>query len=670
MKQLFLLSALVALIIAGGCKKKEDDPPPPSTTTTTTPTPSSEWGSSIQTDVAGTVLDESGQAMSGVAMQVGSATATTDVNGAFYISNATVYENLGYVTASSPGYFPGSRSFLPTTGTDVVNIRMLAKNSAGSFAATTGGTVLSEGVNISFTSSTFEQNGTAYTGNVNVALNFIDPESNAFADEMPGTLLGMQNSTSTRLTSYGMVAVELTDNSGNEVDLVSGSTAELRFPVPASLLSSAPADIDLWYFDESTGLWESEGTASLQGSEYVANVSHFSFWNCDYGGPYIYLDGQVTDPIGSGIQGARVTVTSTTQGSETDYTSSAGYFGGYVPSGEVLDIVVEVDCGGSGYQTYYTGQIGPFSSATTLPVITVVQGSLVLVTGTVTDCNNDPLTAGYVVANGQVHFLSGGAFSFMGCGASVSITPYGTAPWVGGQAVTVNLSGSSVNAGTLQVCNTGGTGTVSDIDGNVYSTVVIGTQEWMAENLRTSKYANGDPIPNVTDGTQWSNLTTGAWCHINNDSQYENPYGKLYNWFVVDSASGLCPTSWHVPTDEEWKQLEMFLGMSQFEADTIFWRGTDEGGKMKAVGTIQAGTGLWEDPNTGATNSSGFTGLPGGFRFSSGSFSTIGNFGYWWSATQYSATTAWKRALYDDTAQVYRSYNGKGTGFSVRCVRD
>ena len=104
---------------------------------------------------------------------------------------------------------------------------------------------------------------------------------------------------------------------------------------------------------------------------------------------------------------------------------------------------------------------------------------------------------------------------------------------------------------------------VTDINGHTYNTMVLGTQEWMQENLRTTKYATGDPIPNVTDSAQWVNLTTGAWCHYGNDSQYETPYGKLYNWFVVDSASGLCPTGWHVPTDGEWTVLTDYLGGAQ-----------------------------------------------------------------------------------------------------------
>lgn len=133
--------------------------------------------------------------------------------------------------------------------------------------------------------------------------------------------------------------------------------------------------------------------------------------------------------------------------------------------------------------------------------------------------------------------------------------------------------------------------TVTDIDGNVYKTVTIGNQAWMAENLKVMRYRNGDAIPNVTGGTDWSNLSTGAYCSYDNDDNNIDTYGLLYNWYAVDDSRNLAPEGWHVPTDEEWKELEMYLGMSQSEADDTGYRGTDEGGKLKEVGTTH-----WQSP--------------------------------------------------------------------------
>ena len=210
------------------------------------------------------------------------------------------------------------------------------------------------------------------------------------------------------------------------------------------------------------------------------------------------------------------------------------------------------------------------------------------------------------------------------------------------------------------------TGTVADYDGNVYQTIKIGDQWWMAENLKVTHYQNGDPIDHVTDGTEWSNLTTGAYCEHSNDPTNAETYGRLYNWYAVDDSRSIAPEGWHVPTDEEWKQLEMYLGMSQAQADDTGWRGTDEGGKLKDT------TLLWNQPNAGATNESGFSALPGGCRVDyNGTFSSIGVTALFWSSTGAGSSNAWYRDLNHDSSQVWRtSAARKHDGHSVRCVRD
>ncbi|MBN1998490.1 fibrobacter succinogenes major paralogous domain-containing protein [candidate division KSB1 bacterium] len=209
------------------------------------------------------------------------------------------------------------------------------------------------------------------------------------------------------------------------------------------------------------------------------------------------------------------------------------------------------------------------------------------------------------------------------------------------------------------------TGTVTDIDGNVYKTVKIGDQWWVAENLKVTHYRNGDPIPNVTGSSEWANLSTGATCNYDNNESYVSTYGRLYNWYAVNDSRGLAPAGWHVPTDAEWKQLEMYLGMSQSEADATGWRGTDEGGKLK-----ETGTGHWASPNTGATNESGFSALPGGYRFGGGTFYGIGFAAYFWSASSGSDDRAWYRSLSCSNSAVYRFGYSRRGGFSVRVVRD
>jgi len=205
---------------------------------------------------------------------------------------------------------------------------------------------------------------------------------------------------------------------------------------------------------------------------------------------------------------------------------------------------------------------------------------------------------------------------------------------------------------------------VTDIDGNVYPVVKIGDQCWMMENLKVTHYRNGDPIPNVTDDNEWSD-STDAYCNPENDEGNVATYGRLYNWYAVDDSRNIAPEGWHVPSDEEWKQLEMYLGMSQAEADADMWRGTDEGGKLKESGTTH-----WVSPNTGATNESGFTALPGGFRNLYGTFSNVGNSAHFWSSTEAGSYHALFRFLDHNRSQVGRGGSYKLNGYSVRCVRD
>jgi uncharacterized protein (TIGR02145 family) len=202
-------------------------------------------------------------------------------------------------------------------------------------------------------------------------------------------------------------------------------------------------------------------------------------------------------------------------------------------------------------------------------------------------------------------------------------------------------------------------GTMTDQEGNVYKTIVIGSQEWMAENLNTSIYRNGDAIPTNLDDAVWQTTTSGAWAYYNNDASYACPYGKLYNWYTCVDARQLCPTGWHVPTDAEWTVLTDYLGGEGVA-----------GGKMKTTGTIEAATGLWYSPNAEATNSSGFSGAPGGFRDYLGVYDGIGNFGYWWISSEGDADYAWNRFLGYFYGYADRGNFNKHFGFSVRCLRD
>ena len=179
--------------------------------------------------------------------------------------------------------------------------------------------------------------------------------------------------------------------------------------------------------------------------------------------------------------------------------------------------------------------------------------------------------------------------------------------------------------------------------------VTIGTQVWTAKNLDVTKYRNGDAIPQVQDKNAWAKLKTGAWCYYENKTAKGTTYGKLYNWFAVNDTRGLAPKGYHIPTDAEWTILTDNLG-------------EEAGTKMKS-------TSGW-DNNGNGTNTSGFAGLPGGFRNNNGYFYTIGANGYWWSSSEDDTYDAWYRDLANSNGDVSRDTNGKQVGFSVRCLRD
>ena len=209
-----------------------------------------------------------------------------------------------------------------------------------------------------------------------------------------------------------------------------------------------------------------------------------------------------------------------------------------------------------------------------------------------------------------------------------------------------------------------------DIDGNSYEAVQIGNQLWMAENLKVTHYNNGDPIPTEYSNMEWSFLLTGAYAVYswNADGASQETcggnctevYGSLYNWYAVDDDRGICPEGFHAPSDDEWQQLADYLG------DTSF-----AGGLMKSTGTIEAGTGLWFSPNSGASNSSGFTAHPGGYRFYSYNYAygAMGGIGYFWTSTAFdNSAQVWK--LYDGSSGVHHEGSWKRFGFSVRCIGD
>ena len=636
------------------------------------------FGNFANRNFIGQIVNENSQPIEGVEIKIGSITKYTDSKGVFVIKNAEVYEKFAYITAKKAGFINGSRTVVPNSESNTIKIMMLTATVPETVQSGTASNVtLSNGTKVAFDGTFKTEAGAAYSGSVKVMMHHLDPSDATTRDKMPGSLMA-QNATGSQRTleTYGMMNVELQDASGNKLQIANPTSIEM--PISSTQLASAPTTIPLWYFDETAGYWKEEGTATKVGNKYIGTVKHFSWWNCDVQFPTISLGITVVNSNQVPMAGVRVEIVRNNQNGGWNvpgYTNVVGQVSGLVPANETLTMKIYSNNSVCASQSIYTQQIGPFSTNTALPIVVIPASSLntTIVQGTLTNCSNANVTNGYVWLQTAGQFLytqvTNGSFSFtvLNCSsAATSFTLQGY-DYEGMKATTQQtgiLNNQTVSLGTIQACAaTNTTGEFSDIDQNWYTFLPIGQQTWMQQNLNVSRYRDGTSIPQVTDPTQWANLTTGAWCYYNNTTENGTTYGRLYNWYAVAGIHDtdpntpnkiLAPTGWHVPSDAEWTILTTFLGGEQVA-----------GGKMKSTGTS-----LWFSPNTAATNESGFTGLPGGCRYSNGAFYNVGDDGNWWSSSESSTAVAWYRALNYNNGNAFRSTTNKKIGFSVRCLRD
>jgi uncharacterized protein (TIGR02145 family) len=239
-----------------------------------------------------------------------------------------------------------------------------------------------------------------------------------------------------------------------------------------------------------------------------------------------------------------------------------------------------------------------------------------------------------------------------GASATFSVSAVGDTLFLGGDQYLIVPGISAANP-------TGVGQNITDAQGNSYAVVTIGTQTWMAENLRSTLYCNGDPIPQISNVDNWNTATTPGYTTYNSSLYNDTIFGKLYNWFAMSDARNICPCGWHVPTDQEFTTLTDFLGTEGVA-----------GGKMKSTGILQDETGLWDTANFGATNESGFTALPGGGRTSGGAYANLYQSAWFGVGDEYSPTQFWRRVLINFSSGVTRDTVNKKTGTSVRCVQD
>lgn len=362
----------------------------------------------VTADLAGQVVDLNGVGIDNAMVRLGSRVAVTNEAGLYQFRDIQMNAKGTYVTVTKAGYFLGSDRFYPANGSRNTNrIQLLPKTLAGTITGSQGGTIEVQDARIELpANSVVNPQGQVVTGQINVYAQWLNPADENLGDFMPGGLFGVnETGQEVTMTSMGMLAVELYDQSGNELQIAPGRKAMLSYPIPAELRSIAPTEIPLWYFDETDGVWIEEGKAIMDGDFYYGEVSHFTFWNVDfpYGTETVEITGCVQFEDGSSASFESFTIGVEGQGTIIwGRTDDAGRFSGPVPTGEVLNFYFGNPCG--------SGQVisvGPFSADTDLSECLTLQSPVdATISGQVVDCNGDGIDGAIVVLNHNIWYYS------------------------------------------------------------------------------------------------------------------------------------------------------------------------------------------------------------------------------------------------------------------------
>lgn len=465
MKKLAILSILLLLIFSA-CRKNIDE----TNIIETTPDPPTledyePLVENVNASVKGFVTDENNEPATGVTVSLNGQNTTTDAYGHFFFKNMTMNTRGTFVKVEKSGYFEGSRRFFPLKDSEsYIKIALLPKKFDYSFTAQNGGTITTaEGTSIIFKANSIKTaNGTLYTGEVQLATQWLDPTAESTFEQMPGDLQGVNTSNEeVALISYGMMAVELRGTNGEKLNIANGSKATLSMPVPASLLTDAPTTIPLWSFNETYGVWAEEGKAILQNGKYVGDVSHFSFWNCDYPLPYVQLEFQLVDENQNPLPNYIVIIKRSNGAVGYGYTDENGKDSGLVPANESFTLeVINPFCDA----VIYTQNIGPFSTDTDLNIIQVAGTNVntQTITGQLVNCNAEPIENGVAIIKygGQTRYqyIDNGNFEAVltACESVTEIEIIGVDLDNSVQSETINttvIANGQIGLGQINVCD-------------------------------------------------------------------------------------------------------------------------------------------------------------------------------------------------------------------------
>jgi len=497
MKNCHILFILLVLSLVACKSDREDFIPDP---TLTMPT------NFVTTSVGGQILDENNMPLAEVALKIharnGIINVTTDENGIFLTKNIEVRQDRLYIETNTEGYFLGSKTItVQANAIENVQIKLLEKGFNGEFNSDVGGEILTtDGAKVTFSpNSIADAEGNVYNGMVMVAARWLNPSSADIFQIMPGNLIGEDaEGIEYALGTAGMLAVELFSTDNEELNLLSGATAELTFPIPLALSNIAPTEIPLWSFDENKGIWVLEGTAQRSANQYIATVTHFSFWNCDALFPVINGEGKVVDTNGNPVANALVKI-NIQGGLETrsGWTNSEGMFSGQLPKDELLELNV---CDACNDPIIGPITVGPFSNDAVLnDLILSPNNNGTTIFGTVVDCDDNPVADGYVVVTGsniaQYAFLeTDGSFNntFLTCADSIGLIAVDLVNVKSSPAQGFGIQ-SIIDADTIQACDDLAEFIIFDLDGNAveYTDPIDNTGSYNGEGINLLNAAEG-----------------------------------------------------------------------------------------------------------------------------------------------------------------------------------
>ncbi len=487
----FLLGILMTFTLTfTSCREKNGDNPPQDEQQSDF---SDNFGTEVNRSFMGRVMDTSHNPVSGANVMIGSDSTTTDDNGIFILEDVSVHEQFAYVEVEKSGFLKGSRTLVPTDAMNQVTIMLLDENIVGTVQSGSNGEVnLPNGAKVAFDGSFKDANGNAYSGSVTVMMQHLDPSDPEITLKMPGSLYAQNADNNERiLETYGMLNVELRGSGGEILNIADGHTATIELPVdPAQ--TNAPNTISLWHFDQEKGYWIEDGSADLIGGKYIGQVSHFSWWNCDAQFPTVNLCMTIEDSNGNPVYGVKVELwRANATYPRVGWSNGNGEICGLIPANETLTMEIIDPCG----NPVSTSNIGPFSADTNLGVITIPALQTVTITGTLLDCNNNPVTDGYVILESgsyvnqdyiyMSYTVTNGTFSFttLACNSLGNFTLEGidNTGFQTTGVVSYTFTSPITNIGNLIACN----GTpeyityqidndpaitfVTNIDGNYYA---------------------------------------------------------------------------------------------------------------------------------------------------------------------------------------------------------